>query len=141
MEKQLHVLLSNIHVMYVKLHHHHWFVYGNNFYTLHQTFQALYEDMSTFYDEVAERMIMIKLKPLSSIESYMKYQTLDEANEILSSIDMVSSIISDFKVIIDLCHTLTKEFEQLSDYVSADLMIKIKGALDTHTWKLESFIK
>jgi starvation-inducible DNA-binding protein len=141
MEKQLHALLSNLHLMYVKLHHHHWFVSGPEFYTLHQTFETLYKDMSTYYDEVAERMIMIHLKPLSSMQDYMKHKTLDEAKEILSSHDMVRSIIADFKVILDMCHNLIKDFDQLSDFVSADLMIKIKGAIDKHIWMLGSLLK
>jgi DNA-binding ferritin-like protein len=54
---------------------------------------------------------------------------------------MVRSIIADFKVILDMCHNLIKDFDQLSDFVSADLMIKIKGALDKHIWMLGSLLK
>lgn len=141
MEKQLNVLLSNLAVMHVKLHHHHWFVSGAQFYTLHETFQTLYEEMSSFYDEVAERMIMTGSKPLSSMQAYLKHHTLKEAEDILPPLDMVKTIVSDFKVISTLCHTLIVECEQSNDFVSADLLIKIKGVLDKHVWMLGAMLK
>jgi starvation-inducible DNA-binding protein len=86
-------------------------------------------------------MIMMELKPLSSMQAYLKQHTLEEAEDILPPLDMVKTIVSDFKVILTLCHTLIIECEQSNDFVTADLLIKIKSVLDKHVWILRAMLK
>lgn len=132
--------VSNFALLYIKLHRYHWFIQGRHFLGLHEKFEELYEEMAEYLDEVAERVLGIGGKPLATMSKYLKETTLKEAEaddkeeEILSELHAdLLQVAAELKEGEDLC-------EEYEDEPSADLMIRIEGALEKHAWMLRAML-
>lgn len=136
----LNQLLSNYFVLYVKLHRYHWFIQGKHFFTLHKTFEELYNQVAIDLDEIAERILMIKGKPLATMSKYLKESTLEEANADDKEIEIVQQLIDDFSQIIseikDVGMQLTEEME---DEPTKDMLIGLQGKLEKEIWMLKAY--
>lgn len=139
MEKLYHLLnqqVADLNVLFVKLHHYHWFVKGPQFYTLHEKFEEIYDQINGLYDEYAERLIIIGGTPASSLESYLKLTTLDEATESKTD-EMIRSVIKDLTVIIKTNEEIMVVAGENNDEVTVDLAVSTNGELEKIRWMLE----
>ncbi|MDP4155852.1 MAG: ferritin-like domain-containing protein, partial [Bacillota bacterium] len=75
----VNVQVANLTILYEKLHHYHWFVKGHHFFTLHEKFEELYNEITSTMDEVAERLLIIGEKPLSTLKACLDTATIKEA--------------------------------------------------------------
>lgn len=137
----VNIQVANFTVLYEKLHHFHWFVKGHHFFTLHKVFEDLYNEMSSHMDEVAERLLSINEKPISTLKACLDTASIQEAsgNE-QTETEMVQSVISDFeKMIAEISQTIDLA-EKANDAVTADLFIGITESLGKHVWMLKAFL-
>lgn len=132
--------VSNFAVLYVKFHRYHWFVQGKHFLELHKKFEELYEEAAEYIDDIAERVLAIGGKPLATMSKYLKETTLKEAEADDKEDEMLSELHADLLQIAaelkeggDLC----MEYE---DEPSADLLIRIEGALEKHAWMVRAIM-
>lgn len=126
--------LANLQILYVKLHNYHWNVKGMNFKPVHETTEAYYDHFAEQYDEVAERIVQLGGKPLSSLEEYLKNATLNE--EIKKEFEVkyvLSSIVSDFKL-------LNKDFKEISKAASENADVPTGNIADDNVAWLEKQI-
>ena len=65
---ELNKLVANLTVLYTKLHSFHWYVKGRSFYTLHEVFENYYNHTTESLDEVAERLLAIGGRPVSTLK-------------------------------------------------------------------------
>lgn len=79
LSKILNRQVANFNVLYVKLHHYHWYVKGPHFFELHEKFEQLYDELTQHMDDVAERLLTIGGKPLSTMRDFLQETTLKEA--------------------------------------------------------------
>jgi starvation-inducible DNA-binding protein len=137
----VNVQVANLTVLYEKLHHYHWFVKGHHFFTLHKTFEELYNEITSHLDEVAERLLIIGEKPLSTLKACLEAATIQEATgSEQTEKDMVQSVINDFtKLNTEMAQTI-KLAEEAGDDVTADLFIGISESFGKHIWMLTAFI-
>ena len=71
LKSKLNGLLADAVVYYFKLHNYHWFVTGHRFEELHQKFEELYLDAAVKVDEIAERVLALGGRPLSTLKSQL----------------------------------------------------------------------
>ncbi|MGD6846599.1 Dps family protein [Rossellomorea aquimaris] len=133
--------LANWNVLYTKLHNYHWYVTGPEFFTLHEKFEEYYNEAGNYIDEVAERILTIKGKPIATLKEYLETATIEESNGKESSTEMVDALVNDFEQIVKDSKKIIETAEDSQDQPTADLFIGIKTSLEQHIWMLNAFNK
>ncbi|TLS36106.1 Dps family protein [Pseudalkalibacillus caeni] len=132
--------LANWNVLYTKLHNYHWYVKGSDFFTLHEKFEEFYTEAAGYIDEIAERILTIKGKPLATLKEYLEASTIPEATGSENAKQMVSSLAGDFRTLISETSELIEAAEDTADVPTADMFIGIRTSLEQHTWMLTAYL-
>ncbi|WP_413374707.1 Dps family protein [Alkalihalobacillus sp. 1P02AB] len=133
--------VANWSVLFIKLHNYHWYVKGPQFFTLHEKFEELYNEAATHIDELAERLLALKGKPVATMQEYLETASIKEAKKELTADDMVSDIVDDFNILINELKEGMEAAEELGDETTADMLLAIHQSLEKHNWMLRSFLK
>lgn len=131
--------VANWMVLYMKLHHYHWFVKGHHFFTLHAKFEELYDEANGHIDSLAERVLSIGGKPISTLKECMEISSIKEASGNESEIDMVRNVCTDFETMIQEMETVMKLAEAANDQGTSDMLLGIIGGLQKHVWMLKAY--
>lgn len=132
--------VANWMVLYMKLHHYHWFVKGHHFFTLHAKFEELYDEANGHIDSLAERVLSIGGKPVSTLKECLELSTIKEAAGSETEVDMVREIYGDFEKIIPELQTTMKLAEDSNDQGTSDMLLSIMGSLHKHVWMLKAYL-
>lgn len=132
--------IANFSVLYVKLHHYHWFVKGDHFYELHTKFEEFYTEVATYIDELAERLLTLKEKPLAMMKDFLQQSSITEASGNETAQQMVQNIANDFSTIIQEVKQAIEIADNLKDDATADMLIGITKSLEKHLWMLNAFL-
>ncbi|AYV69109.1 DNA starvation/stationary phase protection protein [Niallia circulans] len=140
LQKELNVQIANWSVLYTKLHQHHWYVKGPFFFTLHEKFEELYDEAGEAVDELAERLLAIGGKPVSTLKEFIETSTLQESTEKRSANDMVKSLVEDYSHINTQLKALAAHADELEDVITNDLAIDLIGKIEKHLWMLTAYL-
>lgn len=132
--------ISNWSVLYIKLHHYHWFVKGGQFFTLHAKFEELYDEAAQYIDDLAERVLAVGGKPLSTMKDYLAHSSVKEAAGNENAEAMVKALTADFVTVIGELQEGIKAAEAAGDESTVDMFIGMHTALEKHVWMLKSFL-
>jgi starvation-inducible DNA-binding protein len=132
--------VANWNVLYVKLHNYHWYVKGPHFFTLHEKFEELYNEAATNIDELAERLLVLKGKPVATMKEYMDIATVQEAQGGESAEQMVQNVINDFELLISEIKEAMSITESEGDEVTHDMLLSVRESLAKHNWMLRAFV-
>ena len=91
--EQLNLLLADFHVYYQNLRNCHWNVTGIQFFELHKLFEALYIEARDRIDEIAERVLTLRHRPMSNMSRYLEESNVEEAGRLHNDHDMVSTLL------------------------------------------------
>ncbi len=141
LEQTINQQIANWNILYTKLHQFHWFVKGPHFFTLHAKFEELYDEAAATIDELAEQLLTIDGKPISTLKEYLQHATLEETSETLTAEEMVQTVINDFSQLIAELKTGMEVAEQNNDEVTSDIFLGLIGKLSKHNWMLKSFLQ
>lgn len=132
--------IANWSVLFVKLHNFHWYVKGGQFFTLHLKFEELYTEAALHIDNLAERVLAIKGKPLAAMKDYLQVSSVKEALGHENASEMVASVIADFETVIAELKEGMKAAEAADDETTGDMLLAIHTSLEKHVWMLSSFL-
>lgn len=132
--------IANWTVLYVKLHQYHWYVTGPQFFTLHAKFEELYNEAALHVDELAERLLALKGRPVATMKGCLETASVREGNGGESAEQMVAELAGDFERIIEELKQGIEQAEQTGDESSGDLLLGIHTNLEKHVWMLRSFL-
>jgi starvation-inducible DNA-binding protein len=132
--------VANWNVLYVKLHNYHWYVKGPHFFTLHEKFEELYNEAATNIDKLAERLLVLKGKPVATMKEYMDIATVQEARGGESAEEMVQNVINDFELLISEIKEAMSITESEGDEVTHDMLLSVRESLAKHNWMLRAFV-
>lgn len=132
--------VANWTVLYVKLHHYHWFVKGHHFFTLHEKFEELYDEANSHIDVLAERILSIGGRPISTLKECLETASIQEAKGDETEDDMVREICEDFEKIIQEVQATMKLAENAYDQGTSDTLLSINGSLQKHVWMLKAYL-
>lgn len=141
LEKSLNKAVANLIVFYVKLHNYHWFVKGNQFYRLHELFEEMYDEVTETYDEVAERMLMLNMKPVATLKDSLAAATLNEATGKESVEEMVKNVLEDYKHLNANFEEILEFAGEAGDDVTEDIMTSTRITFQKHIWMLNELLK
>lgn len=133
--------VANFGVLYVKLHNFHWLVKGPQFYQLHKLFEDLYDEVTEQMDVVAERLLMLEEKPVATLKDFLQIATIKEATGTETTVQMIESVVADFKLLEKELTEGIKLAQDLGDEVTADIFIGMVGVIQKHLWMLKSTLK
>ncbi|WP_096189261.1 Dps family protein [Evansella halocellulosilytica] len=144
-EKQTEILnrhVANWNVLFVKLHNYHWYVKGPHFFTLHEKFEELYNEAAGYIDELAERLLALKEKPVATMREYLDISTINEseAGESLSAEQMVKNLVQDFNEVDNELKADIETLEEAGDEATADMLIEIRQSVEKHNWMFRAFL-
>lgn len=133
--------VANWNVMFVKLHNYHWNVKGTSFFTLHNKFEELYNEAAGHVDELAERLLALKGKPVASMKVFLETSTINEAEGEKTDVEMVQALVADFDT---FSSELKEDIETLEgdadDEDTADMLIAIRQSVVKHNWMFRAFL-
>ncbi|MGX6445569.1 Dps family protein [Neobacillus sp. K501] len=132
--------VANFSVLYMKLHHYHWYVKGANFFTLHMKFEELYKEAALHLDTIAERMLVLRATPASTLQEALELSVIKEASEEEDAETMMSTLAEDLDT---LCKELTETItlaEEQEDEPTADMFVHIRTSLEKHRWMVEAYL-
>lgn len=138
-QQHLNRQIANWSVLYIKLHNYHWYVKGSQFFTLHAKFQELYEEAALHVDEIAERLLAVKGKPIATMKDYLNTSSIQEASNKEDATQMVDQLIEDFTTIIGELKEGMEAAQKADDETTADMLLAIHTTLEKHVWMLSAF--
>lgn len=139
--KELNILLADYHLYYQKLRNFHWNVIGKNFFDLHEKFEELYDDAKIKIDEIAERILTLRLKPKSNLSDYLTLSSVKESDAELEDFEMVEMLIEDHGTIIQQMRKVINTADAASDEGTIDLVGAYIRELEKSSWMLEVWSK
>ena len=137
---QLNTLLANYQIYYQNLRNFHWNVSGSNFFELHAKFEELYTTANESVDEVAERILTLGGRPLSSYGEYIEAATITEAGVVEDSVKMVSEIRANLNVLLDIERSVLDAASEQGDEGTVTLMSDYIPAKEKVVWMLSAYL-
>lgn len=140
LESKLNVFLANQMVNYVKLHNLHWYVKGISFFTLHAKLEEYYDSAAEVIDEVAERLLALKSKPVANLKEALELATIKELdNSPKSTDDVLNALVSDTKWWIKDVKEIIALAEEDNDVVTADIFTGYLANYEKLAWMFDAY--
>lgn len=137
--EQLNRLLANYQIYYQNLRNYHWNISGEHFFNLHATFEDLYNEAKINIDEIAERVLTLRMKPMSTLAEYLKNADVQELSTDNSK-KMVESILSDHKKLIANMREVLSIAGEAGDEGTVDLVGSFLASVEKNSWMLDAWL-
>ena len=137
--RELNTLLADYHLYYQKLRNFHWNVRGRSFFDLHEKFESLYGDAREKIDAVAERILTLRFRPMSTFSAYLEASSLDESESTLEDVDMVSEILKAHGIILRQMSAVARTADEAGDEGTVDLIGAYIREMEKSSWMLEAW--
>lgn len=136
----LNTLLSEYQLYYQNLRNFHWNIEGENFFELHSVFEDLYNDAKVKIDDIAERVLTLRARPVSKLSTYLKSATIQEMEEYSSDREMVGEILAEHKILISAMRKVLSEASNAKDEGTIDLIAGFLGSIEKRSWMLDAWL-
>jgi len=137
--KELNLLLADYHLYYQKLRNFHWNITGRDFFILHDKFEEMYNDTQVKIDEVAERILTLRYRPVSNYSEYLEKSSLEEAATSLTDIEMIEVLLKDHRTILKQLRTTLNKATDANDEGTADLLTGYIADIEKTSWMLDAW--
>lgn len=137
--KALNQLLANYQVYFQNLRNFHWNVSGHNFFDLHEQFEELYIDAREQIDEIAERILTLRMRPLSTLESYLETSEVTSFGRVIDETEMVGKLLENHQTIIKSMRSVLEEADKITDEGTIDLIGGILSNFEKQSWMLDAW--
>ncbi|WP_242927834.1 Dps family protein [Pontibacter vulgaris] len=138
--EKLNELLANYHIYYQNLRGFHWNIKGVHFFQLHAKFEELYNSALAKIDAIAERILTIGQKPLSSFSDYMRVSSIQEANGLSGDKETVSATHANLTTIISLEREILSMAAETGDEGTVGLISEDINENEKTLWMLNAFL-
>ena len=136
---KLNAVLSSMHVLNVKLHNYHWNVSGMQFHAIHTMTEAYYYWLFAQFDDVAERILQLKAKPISTTSGYLELSAIgeDEGTH-FDATYVLKNVIADFGILLGQIKDANAAAEEASDLGTLDMLSGQVAWIEKQIWLMES---
>ncbi|MEM6963187.1 MAG: DNA starvation/stationary phase protection protein [Bacteroidota bacterium] len=136
---ELNKLLCNYHVYYQNLRNFHWNITGENFFDLHSKFEELYNDARIKIDEIAERILTLRHRPLSRLSDYITISDVSEATLVEHDREMVIIVLENHRIIIENLRSVISAASEANDEGTIDMAGGFLESLEKKSWMLDAW--
>lgn len=137
---KLNDLLANYSIFYQNTRGAHWNIKGDQFFVLHPKFEELYNNLIIKIDEIAERILTLGAVPEHNYSKYLKVSKIKESTDVSDATKDIESILSSFKVIIDLQRELLDLSEKAGDEGTNSQMSDYITEQEKEVWMYNSYL-
>jgi starvation-inducible DNA-binding protein len=137
--EELNLLLANYQVYYQNLRNFHWNVTGQNFFDLHARFEELYTDAREKIDEIAERILTLRKRPMSSLSDYLAAASIQEAKVVDDDTEMVDTILINHRILIENMRSVLAQADKITDEGTIDMIGSFLANLEKKSWMLDAW--
>lgn len=138
---QLNQLLACYQIYYQNLRNFHWNVEGENFFDLHKKFEELYSDARLKIDEIAERILTLRHRPMSTLSAYLDASLVEEAHIVEDDREMVAIILKNHKQLIHCMRAVIESANEAGDEGTIDMTAGFLAELEKKSWMLDAWSK
>ena len=132
--QKINPYLSNLVVLYTKLHDQHWNVKGKMFVQVHLYTESRYDDLAEKFDAVAEKVLMLGEKPVSTMKEYLEFATIKELEKKdYTCTEVLEEVLKDTE-------TLKKQAQELHDAFDKEGLFTIVMMMEDHIASYEKEI-
>ena len=136
---ELNKLLSNYTVYYQNLRNFHWNIAGENFFDLHAQFEGLYNDARLKIDEIAERILTLRHRPLSRMSDYLEIADIEEATLIDEDRKMILTTLDNHRILISNMRRVIEAADEITDEGTIDMIGGFLEAIEKKSWMLDAW--
>lgn len=136
---ELNQLLADYHLYYQKIRNFHWNITGRDFFVLHDKFEEMYNDTQVKIDEIAERILTLRYRPVSNYSEYLEKSKLEEASTTLSDVEMVETLLKDHGILLKQLRTTLDKANDAEDEGTADLLTGYIAGIEKTSWMLDAW--
>ncbi len=134
--------IADLHILYVKLHNYHWNVKGMQFFPIHNMTEEYYDYVAELYDTLAERVLQLEAKPLSTVKEYLETANIkEEPATDFSAEQVLAGIIADFEYLLSAYQELLSIAEEQRDVSTANIISDTIQWLEKALWMLKASSK
>lgn len=137
---QLNLLLADYQVFYQKLRHYHWNVSGPLFFGLHAKFEELYLDAALKVDELAERVLALRGRPLSTLRDQLAHARLAEDETFPDAETMVKNLVADIERLNGEIRSAVTAAGEAGDDATVNLLEPMADDQEKTAWMLRAFL-
>lgn len=138
--ERLNQLLADYQVYYQKLRNYHWNVKGPLFFGLHVKFEELYTDAAMKVDELAERVLALDTRPLSTLKEALEHARLAEDGGSPDAEIMVKNIVADIGALNTELRATAKAADESGDDATMNLLDPMADEQEKTAWMLRAFL-
>ncbi len=136
---ELNKLLSNYHIYYQNLRNFHWNIKGENFFDLHNQFEELYNDARLKIDEIAERILTLRHRPISRFSEYLEVGSVVESEMLEQDREMVLTILENHQILIENLRSVIERAGKVNDEGTIDMAGSFLENLEKKSWMLDAW--
>ncbi len=131
--------LANLQVLYVKLHNYHWNVKGRQFFAIHEVTEKYYNYITEQYDAVAERLLQLGQKPLTTMKDYLTSATIKESDQTeFTTEQVIENLIADFSQLLEDFKEISSLAGENNDSTTVNLADSNIEWLEKAIWMLQA---
>jgi len=136
----LNHLLANYQVHYQKMRNYHWNVRGPMFFDLHIKFEELYTAAALKVDALAERVLALGAKPLSTLKDQLAAASLAEDHGDPDAKAMVAGTLADLEALNAEVRAAVKEAGAADDDATVNLLEPFADEQEPTAWMLRAWL-
>ncbi|MEL6668157.1 MAG: ferritin-like domain-containing protein, partial [Bacteroidota bacterium] len=91
-------------------------------------------------DEIAERILTLRQRPMSTLSDYLNEATVEEYGEVTNSDEMVGKILENHAVIIQSMRNVLREADNISDEGTIDMVGGFLSDIEKSSWMLDAWL-
>jgi starvation-inducible DNA-binding protein len=137
--EELNNLLSNYQIYYQNLRNFHWNISGQHFFDLHEKFESLYNDAKLSIDEIAERILTLRLKPASTLSTYLERSEIKE-HVTTDSNEMVRVVLENHRILIENMRRVINLASEKGDEGTVDMISSFLSNIEKKSWMLDAWL-
>jgi starvation-inducible DNA-binding protein len=140
----VNILLADSAVIYQTLRNFHWNVKGSRFIELHAHFEELYTEWAVIIDDLAELILTLRSRPLSTLSEFLKVAKIKEpdAKKVDNAEKMLEHLVAIFKEFIGRTTQAVNNMngDTPGIYTARSFLEELIGRLNKQLWMLVSLI-
>lgn len=136
----LNALLADYQVHYQRMRSYHWNVRGPLFFELHAKFEELYTGAALKVDELAERVLTLGQRPLSTLAEALKAARLKEDSGRPDAMAMVKGTVADLDQLNGWLRAAVKAADEAGDDATLNLLEGFADEQEKTAWMMRAFM-
>ena len=119
----------------------HWNVVGQDFFEMHEKFEKLYNTAIKDTDDIAERVKLFGMNPISTLRKCLEISDIKETDDNLMPYEMAKITLTDIRSLLEKIDKSIQASNDIKDSGTMYMLQAIMYNLEKTHWMFSSWIK